>query len=158
MTESSLDSVDRRILDVLQQEGRISNVALSRKVHLSPTPCLERVKRLEKQGYIKGFYAHLDPNKLNSGLQVYVEVSLEKTTPDVFDNFSRAIKDLDEIVECHLVAGGFDYLLKLRVADMNAYRMFLGKELTTLPGVIQTHTYFVMEEVKSTHVVPVPKS
>ena len=153
----SIDAVDRRILDALQRQGRMSNVELSRQVHLSPTPCLERVKRLERQGYIRGFYAHLEPEKLNAGLQVYVEVSLEKTTPDVFDHFSRAIKHLDEVVECHMVAGGFDYLLKIRVADMAAYRVFLGQEITTLPGVIQTHTYFVMEEVKSTHIVAVPK-
>lgn len=154
VNNSDLDRMDLNILSALQKQGRISNVALSALINLSPTPCLERVKRLEKNGYIKGYHAQLDAGKLGAGLLVFVEVSLNKTTPDIFDRFSRALSSLDPVLECHMVAGGFDYLLKLRFSDMAAYRDFLGKELAALPGILQTHTYFVMEEVKNTTAIP----
>lgn len=150
-----LDKIDLGILAVLQKLGRISNIALSKKINLSPTPCLERVKRLEKAGYIEGYHAQLNPQLLNVGLLVFVQVSLDKTTPDVFEHFAGALKHLDEVQECHMVAGGFDYLLKLRFSDMIAYRQFLGKELAALPGIMQTHTYIVMEEIKNTATIAV---
>lgn len=149
-----LDRIDLRILTELQHNGRLSNVALSKRVNLSPTPCLERVKRLENKGYIKGYHAELNADKLGAGLLVFVQVSLDKTTPDVFSRFRSALTHLDEVQECHMVAGGFDYLLKLRFGDMTSYREFLGKDLATLPGIMQTHTYFVMEEVKHTAAIP----
>ncbi len=149
-----LDRIDLRILTELQHNGRLSNVALSKRVNLSPTPCLERVKRLENKGYIKGYHAELNADKLGAGLLVFVQVSLDKTTPDVFSRFRSALTHLDEVQECHMVAGGFDYLLKLRFGDMTSYREFLGKDLATLPGIMQTHTYFVMEEVKHTTAIP----
>jgi Lrp/AsnC family leucine-responsive transcriptional regulator len=149
-----LDRIDKRILYELQNNGRLSNVALSRRVNLSPTPCLERVKRLEKKGYILGYHAALNADKLGAGLLVFVQVSLDKTTADVFSRFRQALSHLEPVQECHMVAGGFDYLLKLRFGNMSTYREFLGNELTALPGVMQTHTYFVMEEVKHTAAIP----
>lgn len=150
-----LDNIDRRILAALQGEGRIANVELANKVGLSPTPCLERVKRLEKSGYIQQYAAHLDPNKLNAKLVAYIEVSLESTTSEDLALFNKAIHSLTEVMECSMVAGGFDYLIKIRVADMNGYRQFLGEKLATINGVRETRTYVVMEEVKNTHVLNV---
>jgi len=153
---SDLDRIDRRILAILQADGRISNKALAERVHLSATPCLERVRRLEREGFITGYVAVLDAQKLEAGLIAFIEVSLDRTTADVFDRFRAAIAPIPQVLECHMVAGGFDYLLKVRVADMARYRRFLGETLADLPGVLQTHTYVVMEEIKSTHAIPVP--
>jgi Lrp/AsnC family leucine-responsive transcriptional regulator len=151
----ALDRVDRRILRVLQEQGRISNVELSRKVNLSPTPCLERVRRLESDGFIKGYAARLDAGKLDMGLLVYVQVTLDRTTTTIFDRFRQGVLAIAEVLECHMVAGGFDYLLKLRVPDMAAYRAVLGDKIGKLPGLLQTHSYFVMEEVKDTPAIPI---
>ena len=119
---------------------------------LSPTAVLARVQRLTKDGYILGYEARLNPLKLGAGMMVFVEVLLDRTTPNVFDAFKAAVQVRPEIMECHMVAGGFDYLLKTRMADMAAYREFIGTVIWTLPGVRETRTYAVMEEVKnSTH-------
>ncbi len=144
-----LDRTDRRILALLQQDGRISNVKLAEAVHLSPTATLERVRRLTEQGYILGYRARLDPHKLGAGMLVFVEIILDRTTETVLEDFRKAVRDQPEIMECHLVAGGFDYLLKLRVADMEDYRRVAGRVLWRLPGVRETRTYAVMEEVKN---------
>jgi Lrp/AsnC family leucine-responsive transcriptional regulator len=119
-------------------------------VHLSPTAVLERVKRLTREGYILGYEAKLNPLKLGAGLMVFVEVLLDRTVHDVMDSFRAAVQVRPEILECHLVAGGFDYLLKTRVSDMAAYRSFVGDVIWSLPGVRETRTYAVMEEVKNT--------
>ncbi len=147
----ALDHIDRRLLALLQEDGRKSIAQLAREVHLSVTPTLERVRRLERTGYIEGYFARLDPMRLGLGLLAYVEVSLDRTTPDAFERFKQAMLAHDEVMECHMVAGGFDYLLKVRVRDMESYRRFLGDRIASVRGVQQTHTYFVMEEVKSTH-------
>jgi Lrp/AsnC family leucine-responsive transcriptional regulator len=151
----ALDRIDRRILRVLQEQGRISNVELSRKVNLSPTPCLERVRRLESDGFIKGYAARLDAGRLDMGLLVYVQVTLDRTTTTIFDRFRQGVLAIPEVLECHMVAGGFDYLLKLRVPDMAAYRAVLGDRIGKLPGLLQTHSYFVMEEVKDAPAIPI---
>jgi Lrp/AsnC family leucine-responsive transcriptional regulator len=153
MTE--IDRIDRRILSLLQADGRIAAVELAERVGLSPTSTGERLKRLQKDGYITGFGARLDPHKLGFGLLVFVEVLLDKTTPDIFDHFAQAVSRAPEVLECHMVAGGFDYLIKARVADMQAYRRFLGNVLLGLPGVRETRTYAVMEEVKSDSLLPI---
>jgi Lrp/AsnC family leucine-responsive transcriptional regulator len=152
---ASMDTIDRRILRVLQEDGRISNLKLAETVHLSPTAVLERVKRLTREGYITGYEAKLDPVKLGAGLLVFVEVLLDRTVHDVMDSFKAAVQVRPEILEAHLVAGGFDYLLKTRVADMAAYREFIGSVIWSLPGVRETRTYAVMEEVKNTTRLPV---
>jgi len=146
-----LDRIDKNILIELQKDGRISNVELSKRVGLSPTPCLERVRRLERQGYIKGYTAILNPQYLDASLLVFVEITLNRGQSDVFDKFNIAVQQLDDIQECHLVSGDFDYLLKTRVSDMSAYRKLLGETLLRLPGVNDTRTYVVMEEVKQTN-------
>jgi Lrp/AsnC family leucine-responsive transcriptional regulator len=153
--EPKFDVIDRKILQILQREARMPNVELARRVHLSPTPCFERVRRLEQGGYIRRYVAQLDPQKLGFGLLAFVEVSLDKTNPVAFDRFRDAVTAMGEVQECHMVAGGFDYLLKARVADMTAYRRFLGERVSSLPGVTRTHTYFVMEEVKVTQEIPI---
>jgi len=152
---TDIDKIDRRILALLQVDGRISNLKLAEAVHLSPTAVLERVRRLTRDGYILGYEARLDPNKLGAGLMVFVEVLLDRTVQDVMDTFRAAVQVRPEILECHLVAGGFDYLLKTRVADMAAYREFIGTVIWTLPGVRETRTYVVMEEVKNTAAIAV---
>jgi Lrp/AsnC family leucine-responsive transcriptional regulator len=151
-----LDRIDRKILRLLQQDGRTSVSQLAREVHLSVTPVLERVRKLEAAGYIEGYFARLSARRLGLGLLAYVEVLLDRTTRDAFERFKTAMLAYDEVMECHMVAGGFDYLLKVRVTDMERYRTFLGDRIASLPGVQQTHTYFVMEEVKSTHAIVVP--
>ncbi|HVK32975.1 MAG TPA: Lrp/AsnC ligand binding domain-containing protein [Burkholderiaceae bacterium] len=149
-TPYPLDVIDRRILRELQADGRITNLKLAEAVHLSPTAVIERVKRLTRDGVIEGYEARLNPARLGAGLMVFIEVLLDRTVPDVMDTFRAAVQARPEILECHLVAGGFDYLLKTRVADMAAYRQLLGNSIWSLPGVRETRTYAVMEEVKST--------
>ncbi|TNF61973.1 MAG: winged helix-turn-helix transcriptional regulator [Burkholderiales bacterium] len=151
MTENghTLDRIDLRILKVLQADGRMSNLKLAEAVALSPTAVLARTQRLQREGYILGYEARLNPLRLGRGMLVFVEVLLDRTTPNVFDQFKAAVQVRDEIMECHMVAGGFDYLLKTRMADMAAYREFAGSVLWQLPGVRETRTYAVMEEVKN---------
>jgi Lrp/AsnC family leucine-responsive transcriptional regulator len=147
---ADLDRIDRKILQVLQADGRLSNLKLAEAVALSPTAVLARVQRLTREGYIVGYEARLDPVKLGLGMLVFVEVLLDRTTPNVFDAFKAAVQVQPQVLECHMVAGGFDYLLKTRMADMQAYREFAGTVLWQLPGVRETRTYAVMEEVKNT--------
>ncbi|WP_349369779.1 Lrp/AsnC ligand binding domain-containing protein [Salinarimonas sp.] len=152
---ADLDRTDHRILAVLQEDGRISAVDLAERIGLSPTATGERLRRLQKEGVIEGFSARLNPHRVGLGLLVFVEVSLDKTTPDVFERFAEAVRRAPEVLECHMVAGGFDYLVKTRVSDMTAYRRFLGDVLLALPGVRETRTYAVMEEVKTDGALPV---
>jgi Lrp/AsnC family transcriptional regulator, leucine-responsive regulatory protein len=152
--ERGIDKIDRRILRVLQADGRISNLKLAEEVHLSPTAVLERVKRLTRDGYILGYEARLNPQRLDAGLLVFVEILLDRTVRHVMDDFKAAVQVRPEILEAHLVAGGFDYLLKTRVADMAAYREFIASVIWTLPGVRETRTYAVMEEVKNSSRLP----
>ena len=135
---TDIDRIDRRILDVLQRDGRISNLKLAEAVALSPTAVLARVQRLTRAGYILGYEARLNPLLLGAGMLVFVEVLLDRTSANVFEQFKAAVQVRAEIMECHLVAGGFDYLLKIRCADMNAYRQFSGDVLWQLPGVRET--------------------
>jgi len=143
-----LDRIDLRILRVLQDDARITHQKLAEAVHLSASSVHERVKRLQRDGFILGYRAQLNPDKLGAALMVFVEVLLDRTVHDVMDTFKAAVQARPEILECHLVAGGFDYLLKTRVADMAAYRHFIGSGIWSLPGVRETRTYVVMEEVK----------
>jgi len=150
----ALDRVDRRILSILQADGRIAAVDLADQVGLSSTSTSERLKRLQKDGFIEGFGARLNPERIGLGMLIFIEVSLHKTTPDVFDRFANAVRKAPQVLECHMVAGGFDYLIKTRVSSMAAYRKFLGEVLLALPGVRETRTYAVMEEVKPYGLLP----
>ena len=152
---TDLDRIDRKILKILQEDGRIANLKLAESVALSPTAVLARVQRLTRDGFILGYEARLDPIKLGAGMLVFIEVLLDRTTPNVFDQFKAAVQVHPEIMECHMVAGGFDYLLKTRSADMAAYRAFAGNVLWQLPGVRETRTYAVMEEVKHSSHLPI---
>ena len=153
---ADLDRIDLRILDALQRDGRLSNLKLAEAVALSPTAVLARVQRLSRDGFILGYEARLNPVQLGAGMLVFVEVLLDRTTPNVFEAFKAAVQAHPGILECHMVAGGFDYLLKTRMADMQAYRHFAGTVLWQLPGVRETRTYAVMEEVKSNTRLPLP--
>lgn len=153
-----IDQTDLRILGELQADGRLSIAELSRRVNLSPTPCLERVRRLERDGYIAGYRAVLDPIKLGRPVVVFIEVALDRTGPDLFDRFREALSGLPEVEECHMVAGGFDYLVKVRLPTMEQYRTFLGAFNDALPGIKATHTYVVMEEVMVRGALSLPDS
>jgi len=146
--------MDLRLLKVLQSDGRITNADLAKRCHLSPAACHDRVRRLRERGVITGYAAMLDPAKVDRALLIFVEVRLEHTTRADFDAFAEAVARVPEILECHMVAGGFDYLVKARVRDMTAYRAFLGDIIVALPGVRETRTYAVLEEVKHTSALP----
>jgi Lrp/AsnC family transcriptional regulator, leucine-responsive regulatory protein len=149
-----LDEADRRLLRILQLDGRISNQELAQRCHLSASACSERMRRLREQGFIQGYAALLDPVKVGRALLIFVEVVLDRTTAEVFEAFAAAVRRAPDILECHMVAGGFDYLIKARVKDMAEYRAFLGNVLVSMPGVRATRTYVVLEEVKATPVLP----
>lgn len=144
----TLDRTDLKILDILQTDGRISNSKLAELVNLSPTAVMARVQKLTKDEFILGYEAKLNPAKLNANFLVFVEVLLDKTTPNVLDDFIDAVTQYPEIVECHMVSGGFDFLIKLRSAGMEEFRRIAGQILWQLPGVKETRSYPVMQVVK----------
>jgi Lrp/AsnC family leucine-responsive transcriptional regulator len=152
-----LSRIDKKILRELQLDGRISFTELARRVGLTTTPCLERVKRMEREGVIQGYTTLLDPVSLQAALVVFVQIRLSRTSQNIFAKFKKAAMALKAVQECYLVSGNFDYLIKARVADMNAYRILLGDTLLTLPGVQESTSYVVMEEVKETLNVQIPE-
>lgn len=152
-----LDKIDLNILRILQNEGRISYVELGDRVGLSTTPCMERVKRLEREKFVLGYGARLNPQKLQANLLVFVEISLASKSADIFDDFRRAAIKLPHVLECHLVSGDFDYLIKARISEMASYRKLLGDILLKLPGVRESKSYIVMEELKETLALPIPE-
>ena len=147
MPDNVLSRIDLNILKNLKQDGRVSSVELARRVGLTTTPCKERVKRLERDGFILGYHAQLNPEKLGKGLVVFVQITLQRTAGNAFKDFTDAIRAIPEVEECHLIAGNFDYLIKARVRDMHDYRTFLGGSLMQLPGVQESTSYPVMEAV-----------
>lgn len=153
----SLDSTDLALLDTLQNNGRMSLVDLAKRINLSPTPCTLRMRKLEQEGVIEGYYAKLNPASLGQSLMVFVTVSLRATDEATLKAFNAAVKPVTQILECHMVGGGFDYLLKIRVRDMYEYRDILGGVIGALPMVEGTHSYFVMEEVKESPLLPLPR-
>ncbi len=153
---NQLDRIDRNIVRLLQHNARMAHTELARRVGLSTTPCKERVRRLEREGVIQHYQAVLDPAALDRALVVFVQIRLNRTSQDIFEQFTAAALDLPEVQECYLVSGNFDYLIKARVADMNAYRDLLGETLLTLPGVQESTSYVVMEQVKESLMLPVP--
>ena len=146
----ALDRIDHQILDILQKEGRIAISELAARVNLSTTPCSERVKRLERDGIIMGYHARLDPKLVDRNLLVFLEIKLSAKSGDVFDQVARNLSALPEVLECHLISGEFDYLVKARLKEMSAYRRLLGDLLKQLPASASSHSYVVMEEVKET--------
>jgi len=151
----SLDKYDRNILNVLQADGRISYTDLGKQVGLTTTPCIERVRKLERAGYIKGYSALLSAKELNAGLVVFVQISLDRSSKQSFEGFRASILKLSQVQECYLVTGSFDFLVKARVKDMRAYRDFLEEELLALPGVKESTSIAAMETVKETLAIQV---
>jgi Lrp/AsnC family leucine-responsive transcriptional regulator len=145
-----LDKLDRNILRILQQEGRISMKDLGERVGLSITPCIERVRRMERDGVITGYHAKVDPAALGAKLLVFVEITLNHKSASAFEQFRREVLRIPEVQECHLVSGDFDYLIKARIHEMAEYRKLLGEMLLQLPGAAQSKSYVVMEEIKET--------
>lgn len=154
-SERKLDRIDLNILRILQQEGRISYVDLADKVGLSTTPCMERVKRLEQEHIIEGYQAIVNPNTIGLNLLVFVEISLHYQSPSAFDDFKKAVSALPNVLECHLISGQSDYLLKTRISEMSEYRQLLGDLLINLPGIKESKSYIVMEAVKENQPLPV---
>ena len=145
---SSLDSISAAILRELERDGRISNLTLADKVGLSPSACLRRVQDLEKRGIIKGYRARLDPKQTGRDYVVYVAVGLAEHTKDAQETFERAMRRADEVTECHNVAGVFEYMLRVEVADMTAYKSFHTDVLGTVPQVNAITSYVVMGSPK----------
>ncbi len=149
-----LDRTDLNILDVLQRNGRIPMTELAEAVNLSTTPCSERVKRLEREGVIQGYYARVNPAALGKKLLVFLEIKLSAKSADVFEKVKQEIMHVPEVMECHLVSGDFDYLVKARLKEMNKYRQLLGEILQRLPASAESRSYVVMEEIKETLYLP----
>jgi Lrp/AsnC family leucine-responsive transcriptional regulator len=150
-----LDKLDRKILDLLQKDGRISMTDLAQKIGLSATPCTERVRRMEREGVITGYYARVDPHALGKSLLVFVEIKLSAKSGDVFDRVKKELMFVPEVMECHLVSGDFDYLVKARLSEMSEYRRLLGNILLKLPSAAESRSYVVMEELKeSLYILP----
>lgn len=143
-----LDKFDWRILDAVQANGKMSLSELSEHIGLSKTPCQIRLKRLEEEGYITGYHARLDMRLIRKNYVVFIQVKLEATSRHHLDKFNQAVRKMDAIQACHMMAGGFDYLLKVRCRNMEEYRVILTDDINDLPGVYQTTTFPVMEEVK----------
>ena len=148
MVMRELDRIDLKLLDVLQRDGRISITDLADKVSLSATPCSERVKRMEREGVITGYYARVNPAALGKNLLVFLEIKLSAKSGEVFDKVKEELLYVPEVMECHLVSGDFDYLVKARLPEMNKYRQLLGEILKRLPASAESRSYVVMEEIK----------
>lgn len=157
-TVKDLDRIDRKILRLLQADGRMSMTDLADQVGLSVTPCGERVKRLERDGIISGYHARLDPKSLGQGLLVFVQIKLAAKSGARFDEFRRAVAKIPNLLECHLVSGDFDYLIKARIPEITAYRQLLGDQILALPGASESRSYIVMEEIKETLALEVPEA
>jgi len=151
----TLDAVDRRILDILQQDGRISLAELAGKVGLSPSPCLRRVRLMEKAGVIARYAAVLDQRAVGLPVSVFISVKLEKQKQDALDRFAKAIARWPEVMECYLMTGPRDYWLRVVVPDLAAYERFLKQKLTRLDGVSSIESSFALEQVKYSNVLPV---
>jgi len=149
-----LDRIDFKILKALQENARLSYVELAQKIGLSTTPCLERVKRLESSGVIQGYHAKLNTETLGLELLVFLEITLASQSPEAFQEFKAATEKISYVQECHLISGQSDYLLKLRLTDLNSYRKHLGELLLALPHVRESKSHIVMEEAKQTGKIP----
>jgi Lrp/AsnC family leucine-responsive transcriptional regulator len=154
MAPVSLNRTDRRLLELLQRDGSLTNLELAARVHLSPSACLRRVRALEKAGVIRRYVALLDPRKLGLGLMGFVTVKLEKRGRMPTDAFARAVKDWPEVLACHALTGDMDYLLRVQVEDLDHFSRFVMNSLLKHPGVLDVKSSFVLEEVKETTALP----
>lgn len=151
----ALDRIDRKILGVLQSNGRISMTELAHQVGLSVTACTERVRRLERDDVITGYHARVNPQALGKKLLVFVEIKLSARSGEMFERVRKELIQIPEVMECHLVSGDFDYLIKARIGEMSEYRRLLGDLLTQLPAAAESRSYVVMEELKESLIVDV---
>ncbi len=151
-----LDAIDRKILNALQANGRLSIVDLAARVNLTKTPCSERVRRLERDGVISGFSARVDPARVGLNHLTVVHVTLTQTSGNMLTDFARAVEDVPEIISCLLIAGQFDFCLQVLTRDIAHFRELLGDGISKLPGVMQTHSFAVMETVKATTTIEMP--
>ena len=151
----SLDKTDRQILALLQENAQLTMQEIGQRINLSKTPVHERIKRLEREGFIDRYVTIVNKKKLGNLLLVYCHVTLDKQTRDTFADFNKAINDMPEVLECCLVSGTFDYLLKIIIRDMENYNRFYQERLSVIPGILHISSFFVMDEVKSTTVIPV---
>ena len=155
MQADALDAIDRKILAVLQADGRISLADLSARIGLSPSPCLRRMRHLERDGIIAGYVAVLDQGKVGLPVSVFVSIKLESQRVQALERFNKAIARWPEVLECYLMTGPRDYLLRIVVADLAAYEQFLKHKLTKVDGIASIESSFALEQVKYTHVLPI---
>ena len=155
MAQTELDAIDRRILEVLQRNARIANTDLADEVGLTPAPCLRRVKRLEELGFIAGYTAVLDHQRVGLGLTVFVTVTLDRQTKRTYDDFAEKMRSAPEVLECYLILGERDFLLKIVVADLEAYQRFYLEVLTLAPGVRNINSIIAVNEEKRTTALPI---
>ncbi len=148
MSDSTIDRIDQAIVDELQNNARITLTELANRVGLSKTPCQIRMRRLEQDGYILGYHALINRSRMGARHVSFVQVTLSDTRSQALKAFNQAVKKITEVEQCHMIAGNFDYLLKIRTADMDGYRSVLGEKVSTLPHVKQTSTFVVMESVR----------
>lgn len=151
----TLDKLDQAILGLLQHNAHLTMQEIGQRVNLSKTPVHERIKRLEREGIIEKYVTLLDKKKLGNPLLVYCQVTLDKQTRDTFVGFDATVSELPEVLECSRVSGAFDYLLKIIVRDMSAYNRFYQEQFSVIPGILHISSFFVMEEIKHTTVIPV---
>lgn len=150
-----LDAIDRRILKALQRDGRLQNIELAREVGLSPSPCLRRVRLLEEAGVIEHYVAVVNAAKVGKGLTVFARIWLTGQDAETVDHFTDAIRELPQVVECHLMAGDCDFLLRIVAADLDDYRQFQIEHLTRIKGVQSVKTEIPMQKIKLTSAIPV---
>jgi Lrp/AsnC family leucine-responsive transcriptional regulator len=150
-----MDSFDRDLVAVLQQEGRIANVQLAERVHLSESACLRRVRTLESQGVIQGYSARVDPQKVGLSGIVFVSITLERQDQDELRVFEEAVRALPEVMDCYLMTGEFDYLLRVVVADTQDFERIHSQQLTRLPGVARVHSSFALRTVQKSAALPI---
>ncbi len=156
MPNSHLDRIAWRILDRLQRDARISNADLAREVGLSPSPCLRRVRELEQSGVIKDYVTLLEPAEVGLPISVFVQVTLERQVERALETFEHAMLDRAEVMECYLMTGDADYLLRVAVANVEAYETFLKEHLTRVPGVSGIKSSFALNQVKYRTALPLP--
>ena len=153
-----LDTVDLRILAELQQDGSLTNVELARRVHLSPSPCLTRVKALETNGVIQRYVELADPKALGLGVNVFISISLKEQTRESLAEFERRIAEHDEVMECYLMTGDSDYLIRVAVADIGELERFILNQLTPIPGIEKIRSSFALKQVRYKTALPLPRA
>jgi len=154
----NLDDVDLRILDQLQRDGSVSNVELARRIHLSPSPCLARVKALEAAGVIDRYVAIANATKLGLSLNVFISISLKSQGKASLADFERSIAEHDEVMECYLMTGDSDYLIRVAVADIAALEKFILNQLTPIPGIEKIRSSFALKQVRYKTALPLPSA